>query len=125
MRLLLDTHALLWWLDDDPSLSAEARAAVASRANQVYVSAASWWEAGVKQATGKLRLTDDFEETVLRQPFLPLPLTGRHMLESARLPMIHKDPFDRMLVAQCRSEGLALVSRDQLLAGYGIELVPA
>lgn len=125
MRLLLDTHALLWWLGDPPSLRAEARAAVADRSNQVYLSAASWWEAGVKQAAGKLRLPDDFEEAVLREAFVPLPLTARHMLQAARLPALHGDPFDRMLVAQCLAEGLALVTRDQLLAGYGIELVPA
>ena len=125
MRLLLDTHVLLWWLDDHPRLSQKARRPIADPKNQVYVSAASVWEASIKEAKGLLRLSDDFDAKLAAEPFLPLAVTCAHARNAGSLPLLHKDPFDRMLVAQCLLESMTLVTQDTLLARYGIPLVKA
>jgi PIN domain nuclease of toxin-antitoxin system len=119
VRLLLDTHALLWWLDDDPRLERSAAEAIA-QAEFVAVSAASAWEIGVKQAIGKLEGPDDLSTEIAANGFTELPVTVAHALTAGALPAHHADPFDRMLVAQARLEGLTLVSRDPRLAAYGI-----
>jgi PIN domain nuclease of toxin-antitoxin system len=121
----LDTHALLWWLDDPARLSDSARAAVASENALVFVSAASAWEISIKQASGKLRCPDDLEDALSLNAFQTLPVTVRHGLLAGRLPPHHADPFDRMLVAQASSEGLTLVTRDVRLQAYGIAVVAA
>ena len=125
MNLLLDTHALLWWLDDSPELSARARALIGDGRNPVFVSAASVWEIRIKEGLGKLEIPPDFRQTLDRQPFEPLPVTDAHAHGIADLPMHHRDPFDRILVAQAKCEGLTLVSRDGHLRRYGIPLVEA
>ena len=125
MRLLLDTHALLWWLADDPVLSSQARGAIADRANLVAVSAASAWEISIKRALGKLVAPDDLETQVEANDFVALPITLAHGLAAGSLPRHHDDPFDRMLVAQAQAEGFAVVTRDTRLARYGIDLLPA
>ena len=125
MRLLLDTSTLLWWLDDDRKLGAAARAAIASPDNEVYVSAASAWEISVKRASGKLEAPFDVADALERSFFIELPIEVAHAMAAGELPSHHKDPFDRMLVAQARVEGLTLVAHDAGIARYDVELLDA
>ena len=124
MRLLLDTHALLWWLAGDEHLSVAARAAIADPANEVHVSAASAWEVTTKHRLGKLAgagpLAVDFAREVARQGFLPLAISLLHGQDAGALPGPHRDPFDRMLIAQARHEHMALVSNEAVFDGYGV-----
>lgn len=120
--LLLDTHAFLWWRTASPRLRDEAREVIAA-ADAVFVSAASAWEAAIKVGLGRLELPDRFEAGVEESGFEKLPVTFAHAEATATLPQHHRDPFDRMLVAQARIEGLTLVSHDRRLAPYGIELL--
>ncbi len=119
MRILLDTHLLLWWLADDPSLSGEARALIGDPENTVFVSAVSLWEIWLKESLGKLRLPTGFEERLAAEAFEALPLTAAQTREVAPLPWHHRDPFDRMLVAQARAENLTLLTADAPVAAYG------
>ena len=125
MRLLLDTAPLLWWLGDDPKLGAAARAAIAAPENEVYVSAASAWEISVKRASGKLVAPFDLLTALERNYFAELPIDLVHAVAAGELPPHHKDPFDRMLVAQSQIEGLTLVAVDAEIEKYGVRLVPA
>ncbi len=125
MRLLLDTHALLWWLSSDPSLSPAAREAIARPDADVAVSAASAWEISIKTALGKLTAPGDLEAQLARHRFTPLPITVAHALLAGSLPGHHDDPFDRMLVAQARTERMTLVTRDPRIGLYGVPTVPA
>jgi PIN domain nuclease of toxin-antitoxin system len=125
VRLLLDTHALLWWLSDDPSLSEVARAAIATPDADVAVSAASAWEISIKSGLGKLTAPDDLEAQLARHRFRPLGITVAHALVAGSLPRLHDDPFDRMLVAQARIEGMTLVTRDARIGLYGVATVAA
>ena len=125
MRLLLDTHALLWWLAGGQDLSPEARQAIAEGSTEVHVSAATVWEIGIKQARGKLRAPAGLLEEIERHRFRLLPIEGMHALAAAGLPPVHHDPFDRMLVAQARVEGLQVVTRDPAIAAYGIPVLAA
>ncbi len=111
MSLLLDTHVLLWWLKDPALLSEGARNAIEDGENLVYVSAAVAWEIAIKRALGKLQ-AGNLEEAITENQFLTLPVTVSHALAVEKLPDHHRDPFDRMLVAQAMSERLTLVSRD-------------
>jgi PIN domain nuclease of toxin-antitoxin system len=120
MKLLLDTHALLWWLDDPAKLSSEARAAVGSRENAVYVSAATAWEIVIKKALGKLAAPDDLAGALEACRFSPLPVTVEHAQAVRDLPLHHHDPFDRMLVAQTKVEGLTIVTRDAEVQHYSV-----
>jgi PIN domain nuclease of toxin-antitoxin system len=119
MRLLLDTHILLWWLADSPSLSDQARELIADPDNAVFVSAVSLWEIWLKQSLGKLQLPLDFEERLAGESFESLPLLAAHTREVASLPWHHRDPFDRMLIAQARVSELTLVTADDIAARYG------
>ena len=119
MRLLLDTHVLLWWLGNSPLLTAQARELIADTANTVFVSAVSLWEIWLKQSLGKLRLPPDFEERLAAEGFESLPLMAAHTREVASLPWYHRDPFDRMLVAQARVASLRFVTADEVAASYG------
>ena len=125
MRLLLDTHALLWALGNDPTLRPGARSAIADRANEVYVSAASAWEMAIKAAAGRLETPPDLEAQLAHEGIRPLPITVAHGLAAGALPRLHGDPFDRMLVAQARTEGLVLVTRDRALGAYGLQVLEA
>ena len=121
MRLLLDTHILLWWLADDRKLTRSARAIIANPDNDVLVSAASLWEISIKEALGRLEIElDDLEAAISRNGFRPLPITFRHALTTGRLPEVHRDPFDRILVAQASVEELRLVSHDRIFERYGL-----
>jgi PIN domain nuclease of toxin-antitoxin system len=119
LRILLDTHLLLWWLDGSGSLSAEARETIRDPENTVFVSAVSLWEMWLKQSLGKLRLPVDFSERLAGEPFESLPLTAAHTRPVSLLPWHHRDPFDRMLVAQAQVENLVLLTADGLLSAYG------
>jgi PIN domain nuclease of toxin-antitoxin system len=119
VKLLLDTHALLWWLDGDDRLAQEAAEAIAD-AELVAVSAASAWEISIKQALGTLDGPVDLPAEMATNGFTELPVTVAHALAAGALPPHHADPFDRVLVAQARLEGLTLVTRDARLADYGI-----
>jgi PIN domain nuclease of toxin-antitoxin system len=118
MKLLLDTHILLWVMRDARELSAAARDFI-ERADDVYVSSVSLWESAIKAAMGKLPLAPQaLEAGALRAGFIPLPVTWAHALAVDALPMLHRDPFDRMLVAQAVSEPLQLLTHDAKLARY-------
>jgi PIN domain nuclease of toxin-antitoxin system len=124
MRLLLDTHALLWWLADE-SLSARTREAIADPANLVAVSAASAWEISIKKALGKLAAPDDLEHQLEAGGFEPLPISVAHAVAAGHLPRHHEDPFDRMLIAQALAEGLTIVTRDKRFDDYRVPLLTA
>ena len=119
MKLLLDTHLILWWLMDSPSLSAAARALISDPANTIFISAVSLWEIWLKESLGKLRLPPAFDESLAAQSFESLPLTAAQARRVALLPWHHRDPFDRMLVAQAQAEGLTLLTADPALGPYG------
>ena len=119
MRLLLDTHILLWWLADSPSLPEQAREFIADPGNAVFVSAVSLWEIWLKQSLGKLTLPADFDEKLTGESFESLPLMAAHTRGVAAMPWHHRDPFDRMLIAQARVAGLKLVTADEVAAAYG------
>lgn len=121
-RLLVDTHALLWWLADDPALSRAARDRIADPANELLVSAASVWEIAIKRSLGKLTAPDDLPDQILGEGFAWLPVGPEHAWRVRTLPPHHRDPFDRLLVAQALVEHMALVSADAHLAGYGVEV---
>jgi len=116
VRLLLDTHALIWFLEDDPKLSRTARAAISDAGNQSYISDATAWEAGIKHALSKLKLPVAYEELFPGRlealGFRMLPICHAHLHELVLLPQHHRDPFDRMLIAQARVEALTLVTCD-------------
>lgn len=124
MRLLLDTHVVLWWLDDDKRLSAAARDEIVV-AEEVRVSAATVWEIAIKRALGRLEVPDDYLEHVERTRFRPLPIGFEHAEAAGSLPRHHDDPFDRMLVAQARVERLTLVTADRRLGDYGVAVLAA
>ena len=124
MRLLLDTHVVLWWLTDDPALAEDLRGALDSDPD-VHLSPVTVWEVAIKQAAGKLKGPPDLAERVRDAGFRTLPITADHAVEAGRLPMLHRDPFDRMLVAQARCAGLTLVTRDADIQRYDVDLLPA
>ena len=125
MNLLLDTHILLWWLDDSPELLPSAIEAIASGDNPAFVSAATIWEIVIKRALGKLDVPDDFQEVLEQQPFRHLEITSAHAFQVGSLPMFHRDPFDRLLVAQCQIEGLTLITRDPDIKRYDVSILQA
>jgi PIN domain nuclease of toxin-antitoxin system len=126
LRLLLDTHAFLWWCADDPRLAEVERQAIRDGANDVFLSAASVWEMAIKQSLGRLELPEPPSAAVARLGIGRLPVAFEHAEATAELPPLHRDPFDRLLVAQARIEGLTLVTRDPLIRTYpGVAFLPA
>jgi PIN domain nuclease of toxin-antitoxin system len=123
MKLLLDTQALLWWLAESHQLGRVARSILADGGNTVYVSAVSVWEMEIKRALGKLCAPDNIEETMAAERFLELPVRIAHTTALRDLPSVHRDPFDRLLVAQARVEGLSLVTSDPVFERYGVSLI--
>lgn len=124
-RLLLDTHVFLWWLNDDSQLGEKARAAILDERNQVFVSAASGWEIAIKKAIGSLEAPDNLDALVEDEGFSHLPITFFHGEQAGALPAHHKDPFDRMLVAQAQAEGLIVVTKDPEIKKYGVRVMEA
>jgi PIN domain nuclease of toxin-antitoxin system len=125
MTLMLDTHVFLWWLDDPSQLSKAAAKAIGDGKNTVYVSAAVVWEISIKKALGRLDAPDDLEAAMTANRFLPLAVTIPHALAVQSLPDIHRDPFDRILIAQAKHEGFRLVSRDPNVPRYGVAHIVA
>ncbi|HSY01547.1 MAG TPA: type II toxin-antitoxin system VapC family toxin [Acidobacteriaceae bacterium] len=127
MRALLDTHALLWWLSDDPALTKTARRTIAETKNTLYVSAASAWEIATKVRLGKLPtaadLVADFSAQMEREGFHLLAVSAEHGIRGGLLPGPHKDPFDRMLIAQAHAENLPIISNDTAFDAYGVRRV--
>jgi len=124
VRLLLDTHVLLWWFLGDPSLSAAARSAIGDTDNETLVSAASAWEIATKYRLGKLPraafLSGNFAGLVAAEGFDELPITIEHGQLAGSLPGIHKDPFDRILIAQAIAADMTIVSNEELFGAYGV-----
>jgi PIN domain nuclease of toxin-antitoxin system len=123
VNLLLDTHVLIWW-DEGARLAAEARRGI-EKADAVYVSAASAWEIAIKIGLGRLRPTRTVEQAASESGFLELPVTFAHAERVANLPSHHRDPFDRLLIAQADVEELALVTRDPVFGRYPVEVIQA
>lgn len=125
MRLLLDTHALLWWWTDDPRLSSKARKAIVDERNEIFVSTASAWEIATKQRLGKLQGVPDaftrYESLVAADGFVHLSISVTHALRAGSYGLEHRDPFDRMLAAQAEIEQLRLVSSDAAFAGFAVK----
>ena len=125
MKFLLDTHILLWWLGDDGRLSSETRAVIANPENFIFVSAATVWEMSIKKSLGKLVIPEGLLMVLKENQFQLLSITGEHGLKIAHLPEHHKDPFDRMLIAQAQAEGLILISQDIKFKYYDVNLLMA
>lgn len=124
MRLLLDTHVLIWWLMAEPRLKKSAIEHMNNINNIVYVSALSIWEISIKTALGKIRMpTGNLEAEIENNGFSELPISISHALAAGALPMHHRDPFDRMLVAQARTEGLTIISHDKFLEAYDVPIL--
>jgi PIN domain nuclease of toxin-antitoxin system len=123
MRILLDSHTLLWWMDDPEKLKPAARTAIADPSNLVFASAVSIWELGLKVSKGKLRLPLSFHSLLKENGIESLHFTADHALASTILPPIHGDPFDRALVSQCQIESMTLATRDSILGDYGIAIL--
>jgi PIN domain nuclease of toxin-antitoxin system len=122
MRLLLDTHVLIWWQRDDRRLRKAAREAIAT-ADVVWVSAVSGWEASIKVALGRLRLDEPLSVLIAADDFTELPVTLAHSAHLTTLAPHHTDPFDRMLIAQAQVERATIVSHDRLLKPYGVPML--
>ena len=120
MNLLLDTHVFLWWDDANPKLGQDAARAIADPGNLVYVSAASVWELVLKRQTGRLVLSRSPGAAIERNGFLALPISAAHTERTGVLPPLHRDPFDRLLVAQAQLESLTLVTADAKVAAYPV-----
>lgn len=125
MILILDAHALLWWLRDEPSFDRAARASIADPANDVVVSAATIWELEIKRAMGKLQAPDDLLELLDTEDFDCIPIVGEDAVRAAHLPIHHRDPFDRMILAQALRLDAIVVSRDRAFDAYDVPVLRA
>jgi PIN domain nuclease of toxin-antitoxin system len=121
-RLLVDTHALLWWLDDAPALTATARDVIADPSNEPLVSTASVWEIAIKRSLGKLEVPDELPARIVDAGFTWLPVGSQHAWAVRDLPLHHRDPFDRLLVTQALVEEIPIVTRDGRFAAYGVDI---
>ncbi len=124
MRLLVDSPVALWWLDGSDSLGSRCRQLI-EHADEVYFSVVTPWELGIKRAMGKLTMPDGLVQALESGGFVPLAISADHAERAPLLPPHHRDPFDRMLVAQAQLEALALVTADQTMSAYDVELVDA
>lgn len=125
MKLLLDTHVVLWWLESRTKLTPDAVNAIDDTANEVLVSAVVAWEMTIKRQLGKLRTPSDFAAAIESAGFTELPITVEHGIAVESLPLHHRDPFDRMLIAQAIQEGCTLVTRDANIQRYSVPLIVA
>ena len=124
LRLLLDSQVLVWALSNNPSLGPVSRDAITDPNNDCYVSAATVWEIAIKRALGKLRAPEDLSGRIERDGFTGLPVTLFHGEQAGALPPIHRDPFDRMLIAQAQAEGLTIVTSDSTIPQYAVQTMP-
>jgi PIN domain nuclease of toxin-antitoxin system len=120
VRILLDSHVVLWWLEDNQSLGPRCRELIAN-ADEAYVSAVTPWQLGIKRSLGKLTMPEGLSDTLESEGFKSLSIAAAHAELAPSLPPLHRDPFDRMLVAQAQLETLVLVTADDTLAGYDVE----
>jgi PIN domain nuclease of toxin-antitoxin system len=123
MNIFLDTHVLLWWLDDNPLLSKKVRSSIANSENLVILSSVVIWEIRIKQALGKLVITPNFYDVLKNEGFEMLSITPDHAYAVGELPMHHRDPFDRMIIAQARLEGLTIATYDAIFEKYGVSVL--
>jgi PIN domain nuclease of toxin-antitoxin system len=123
MNLILDTHVLLWWLDDSSLLSDAGRSVIANPDNVIVLSAVVIWEIRIKQAIGKLEIAPDFYPVIKNQGFDLLPITVDHAMAVGELPMSHRDLFDRMIIAQAKLEGLKVMTHDSIFKEYDISVL--
>ena len=121
--LLLDTHILLWWLKNDPCLNESIRTLIADANTIIYISAATSWEIAIKKSLGKLDAPDNIEKIIHSKGFDPLPISLAHGEAAGKLPKHHKDPFDRMLIAQAQIEGLSIITHDNLFKMYPVNII--
>ena len=123
MRVLLDTHAVLWWLSDDHALSEAARAAIANPENEPLISVASLWEIAIKRSLGRLETPDDLPTTIEAEGFAWLAVGTHHAWNVRALPFHHRDPFDRLLIAQALGDRLPVITTDPHFDAYGVEVL--
>ncbi len=124
-RILLDTHVLLWWLADDARLGSKTRKIIEDERNEIFVSAATTWEVSIKKSLGKVTAPDDLDGIVEDEGFSKLCISLYHGQAAGQLPYHHRDPFDRMLVAQAQAEGLFLITADLHIPLYGVRALDA
>ncbi len=124
-RILLDTCALIWWLNGSSQLGSVAKEYIANANNDIYVSAASIWEMSIKRQQGKLDAPVNLEEIIENLGFNPLAISLFHSEQAGNLPLHHKDPFDRMLIAQAQAEGLQIITQDKQFDSYGVKIIHA
>ena len=123
MRILLDTHVFIWWDDENPALAGELRETISDPVNEIYVSAASVWEIAIKRRRGKIAFARGIKAAIATNRFLALPITPDHAEHAGGLPPHHRDPFDRMLIAQATLENMALATQDAMAGPYGIPTI--
>lgn len=123
MRLLLDTHAFIWWMSETPTLGSQARSIINDTANEIFFSVASLWEMTIKRGNGKLDFPGDLETLVVEEGFRILPIAYRHLRVLETLPRLHRDPFDRMLVSQAIADDMTLATRDTRFGAYGVSIL--
>lgn len=123
MNLLIDTHILLWWLDDAVHLKNDLRKAIREPSNRVFVSAASIWEIAIKSASGKLEVPTNLEAAMAHSKFHELPIRFAHAVAAGKLPEHHRDPFDRMIIAQAQCERLTVVTQDDHIRRYDVPIL--
>ncbi len=122
---LIDTHILIWWLEGSDKLSSKARDIIKSGNNAIYFSSGAIWEMVIKQSLGRLDMPDNLDEVLRSDNIEVLPITAAHALAVGSLPHHHRDPFDRIQIAQAQHEGLVLISRDEEFQKYGVRLLKA
>ncbi len=123
MKILLDTHIMLWWFANDAALSEKTRKIIANTDNVIFVSVASAWEITIKKALGKLQAPDDLESAISANNFEILPINIKHAIGISHLEPYHADPFDRILIAQAKIENLTLITHDKQILAYSISSI--
>jgi PIN domain nuclease of toxin-antitoxin system len=123
VRLLLDTNALLWWRTEAANLSAQAAKEIQDPANDIVVSVVTLWEITIKRSLGRLQFLEDFETVINDEDFVLLPIAYGHLRALDTLPFHHRDPFDRLLIAQALAEGMPIATADRVFAAYGVQIV--
>jgi PIN domain nuclease of toxin-antitoxin system len=123
VRLLIDSHAFLWWSEALPALGSGAHGAIADPTNEVLISVAALWELTIKVSSGKLSFATDVETIVANQGFTILPIKFLHLTRLIGLPRFHRDPFDRMMIAQALAEGIPIATSDRVFGAYGVQIV--